>query len=228
MYLSRTQGPVLDPVAIRKVASTISRWDLAAAEASSWAAAGSTGSPSDGGGGLVEQQDHPRRVLHQLRADAFGRLAAPIDQLVVGAVALELVVEGRGVEPAAENLRVAAPSRRRGRPGCRVPAAAAARRLRDRGELVAVAGLVASERVERLGERGAIGRVERPPHRNREPLVAFDQALVLQVPPSTCIWPASRSSSSSACRTWTALRRNARSSSSDTAGSRRTGASGLM
>ena len=165
-----------------------------------------TGSPSAAAAASSSSRI-TRAALRQLRADALGGLAPLIDQLIVGAVALELVVERGGVEPGREDLAAAAPSSRRARRGCRARAAALPARVdaRDRG----TARRRASRRAPRVpGERRAIGRVERAPDRNRQPLVALDQPLILQV---AAIRPASgpprARSNSSACRTCTALRR---------------------
>ena len=48
---------------------------------------------------LIEQQYDPGRVFSELRSDAFGGLPPLIDEVVVGAIAFELVVKRRGVEP---------------------------------------------------------------------------------------------------------------------------------
>src|SRR5688572_13643109 len=56
------------------------------------------------GRGAVEFHDDIRGLLGQLHADTFGGLSPLIDQAVVLAIALELVVEGDGIEPVRKDL----------------------------------------------------------------------------------------------------------------------------
>ena len=132
------------------------------------------------GGGLVEQDDDARGVFHELRADALGGFAPLIDQVIVGAIAFELVVERGGREPAAEDLpprdlRAAEPDRLSSS-CCSFCQACRCARMRRVG-----AGRARIERRQRLCKRGAIARIERAADGNRQPLVPLEQALVLEV-----------------------------------------------
>ena len=96
-------------IAFLNSASTSSPSDPAAAAASSTGGGRMTGSPSAAAAASSSRTIDARGVFHQLRADAFGGLAPLIDQLVVRAIAIELVVERGGVEPARRGSGGAAP-----------------------------------------------------------------------------------------------------------------------